>query len=77
MSRAPTNLADIDPLIPQLRTRRLQLRMSQRQLADLLDVDPSMISVWENGYLDIRLSSLRRWADALGMRPDLIRGRRG
>lgn len=61
----------VDPLLRQLRARRLELRMTQLQVARLLGhTDKSAVSNMERGCKSPTLWTLRRWTTALGM--DLV-----
>ena len=61
MKRAMTN-----PIHVRLRHRREALGMSQRELAAQIGTTQSAISELENGLGEPRLSTVQRWADALG-----------
>ena len=50
-----------------IKTRRLELKMSQVQLAEAVHVRQSYISAIENGGADITLSTLYKIASALGV----------
>jgi len=56
-----------DPVIAALRDRRMHLGLTQRDLADALGVQQSSISDWESGTVVPRLTTLHRWAEALGL----------
>ncbi len=56
----------LDPLLVSLRTRRLELGISQAALAVTLATRQEAISEWERGYYSPTLRTLRKWADALG-----------
>jgi transcriptional regulator with XRE-family HTH domain len=49
---------------------RKEQGMSQRDLARRVGTGQSAVSVWESGK-DINVSTLARWADALGYRIEL------
>lgn len=59
---APTMIARV------LRTLRLNRGWTQYSLADALFVRQSMVSELERGGIDMRLSTLVRWAEAVGAR---------
>lgn len=50
----------------ELRKRRIDNGMTQRQVAEILGVSPSAIAHIESGDRDPRLSTLRRYAFAVG-----------
>ena len=50
-----------------LRERRKELNLTQKQLAEKLDSEPSYIARVENGKADIQLSSFFRIAAVLGI----------
>lgn len=50
-----------------LRSRRQELRMTQKQLADKLGREQSYIARVERGKVDVQLSSFLRIATALGV----------
>jgi transcriptional regulator with XRE-family HTH domain len=57
---------------PQIRARliarRAALGMTQHELASLMGTTQSAVSDFESGRHDPRLSTLDRWARALGLR---------
>jgi len=53
----------------ELRTRRKELNLTQRELADLAGVSPRFIHELENGKATLRLDRLLAVADALGLEP--------
>lgn len=57
--------AGIDSIVERLRVRRAELRVSQRELARRLGTQQSAVSEWESGQVSPRLSTVRRWAQAL------------
>lgn len=59
-------------LVRQLQQIRLQAGLSQRQLAEKLKSDRSMLSAWERGIYTIKLDSLMKWADALDVRFNIV-----
>jgi len=57
-------------LIPgAVRRKRLELALTQRELAEASGLDPSAISYLERGSRRARLSSIKRLAAALGCEP--------
>ena len=59
--------ASIDPLIDELRMARRLAGLSQGELSAKLGRKTSQtVYQWEGGS-DVRLTSLRVWADALGL----------
>ena len=65
MNANPTITAMAIPLHILLRRRRQQLRLSQADLAEALDVSPECIVQWESGRRRMHLSKLPRIAAAL------------
>jgi predicted transcriptional regulator len=55
-----------DRLLVALRAARVDQGISQVALSVLMGTDPGSISHWEVGDTDMRLSSLRRYLDAIG-----------
>ena len=53
------------PLHVALRRRREQLKLSQTQIAEALNVNPSCVTLWESGRRRMELSKLPRIAEAL------------
>lgn len=58
---------ELDPIIAQLRDHRIKIGMSQGELGFRAGVDQSRVGQWERGANNVSLSTLRRWADALGV----------
>ena len=57
----------------KIREFRERARLSQRELAQALGVDPSAVSLWETGKNEPTVHNLRRLADILGCNPaDLL-----
>jgi len=56
-----------DPLMVALREARIQCGLSQAALGGLIESDGGQVSHWELGNRDLRLSSVRRMLDALGL----------
>ena len=50
-----------------LMVKRLALGLTQQQLAALLGTTQSAVSDMENNRFDLRLSTVNRWAAALGV----------
>ena len=58
-----------------LRSRREDLGLSMRQLADMLGVSESTVSRWESGYIaHMKRSKIKALADALKISPLVIVG---
>lgn len=57
-----------DPIIVTLAKRRTDLRISQMEVATRLGTYPANVWRCEAGETMPRLDTLRRWADALGVR---------
>ena len=55
----------VNPIGNNIRTLRKQLHITQAQLAELCDVEPSNISHWENGRWQPNISHLTTLAAAL------------
>ena len=55
-------------LIMDLMQQRLALGMSQNRVALTIGTSQSTVSEWESGAVDPRLSSLQRYARAVGLR---------
>ena len=63
----------VDAVGDRIRMRRLELRLSQRQLGILSGLSYPQISKIESGYVEPRLYNVRRLAHALGCKVhDLI-----
>lgn len=62
----PAATVDVPTLVAFLRQRRLDLSVSQREVARHADLAPSLVSDYENGRHEPTLSKLVVWADALG-----------
>ena len=59
----------LDPAIRRiLCVRRVALGMSQSELAKRMGTQQSCISELENDCRDVRLGTLERWSEALGLR---------
>jgi transcriptional regulator with XRE-family HTH domain len=80
-------VTEIDPSTPDpsphhlirfLHDRRLLLRLSQKEVSDLIGVSQGMVSNWETGQHAPSLENLDGWARALGFRVRLVQanGRR-
>ena len=59
----------------ELRLRRVDLRMSQRELAAALDAWQSQVSAWESGAFVPNVATLLRWCHVLGMSARVERDR--
>lgn len=59
-------MRDIPAQVASLRQRRLDLGLSQREVARLAGFAPSAVHEYENGSHEPTLFSLVAWADALG-----------
>lgn len=55
------------PLIQLLIERRLDLRLTHREVCDRMGVAMPTFSNWENGKKSPLLSNVEAWAKALGM----------
>lgn len=53
--------------MPNLRTERRRLALTQRQVADLCQVDRSAVSYWENGRRYPRLRQQQRLTGIFGL----------
>lgn len=49
----------------KIKARRIELKMTQKELGKILNVSQQMIGQWENSGNDIKLSTLGRIAEAL------------
>lgn len=58
---------DVDPLVTALTARRIYLGLTARQVAEAARLSTGSISEWERGRHTPNLTSLRRWAAALGV----------
>jgi transcriptional regulator with XRE-family HTH domain len=64
----------MDPIIEQLRAARLARGMTLQQIGEAIGRKTyQSVWQWESGVSDLRLTSLRRWADALGYDLTLVR----
>lgn len=61
-----------DDLVQALRDRRHLLNVGQRAVAKAVGTQQSAVSDWESGDVDPTLCSVLRWADALGIRVQLV-----
>ena len=61
----------MSPIPKILREIRIEKALTQAQLATMVGTSPTIISEWENYRADRLLTSLERWADALGYELDL------
>jgi transcriptional regulator with XRE-family HTH domain len=53
----------------RLKEVRLELGIPQVELARRLGVKPPHLATWEDARGDAKISTLLRWADALGVEP--------
>lgn len=60
-----------------LRSARERAGLTQRQIADLLEVRQTTVSAWETAVSEPNLETIYRWARACGERADLVIGRPG
>jgi len=65
MNSNSTNTVGSAPLHVVLRRRREQLNLSQTQIAEALNVNPSCVTLWEGGRRRMELSKLPRIAKVL------------
>jgi transcriptional regulator with XRE-family HTH domain len=56
-------------VLRRLRSRRVQLGLAQWELAERMGTSQSALCALENGLHDPHISTLHRWAGALGLRP--------
>lgn len=61
-------MSDVDPIVAVLRAARLAQGLTVRQVAEAAVLGAGSISEWERGRHAPNLSSLRRWAIALGVK---------
>ena len=52
-------------LVTQLRTRRKNLGLSQREVAEQMGTSAKEVSVWETGGATLRLSTFLKWVAVL------------
>lgn len=64
-ARKPTNLS----VKTKIRERRLELGISQQEMAEALGVTQSAVALWELGRTEPSTHNLRRLADVLGCSP--------
>jgi len=57
----------LDTINKQIKKIRTTLKMTQKQLADLVDIDESMINKIENGHSTGSIRTLTKLAAALGV----------
>ena len=65
-------MAKPDPLIAELKARRLHLGMTLQQVEDRSGCRFQQVWLWESCGAYPRLNNLRRWCDALGLKPALL-----
>ena len=66
---------DLSQIGANVAAARIRSGMSQKELGEKLGVDQSMVSLWERGKFEIRLTQLVRIADVLGVPLDSLMGR--
>ncbi len=67
--RLARELAEADlRLIAQIRAKREERGLTQRQLGRLLNVSQATVSEFESGQIEPRMQTIRRYAHALGIR---------
>lgn len=57
----------LDPIVVALINVRRAQGLTQKALADRAGIHPSNISAWEQGTVEPRPDSIRRWAAGLGI----------
>src|SRR6186713_2671491 len=62
----------VDPLVALLVAARKAAGLKQATLARAMNCGQQNVAVLETGRTDTRLSTLRRWAGALGLQPALV-----
>jgi predicted transcriptional regulator len=58
---------DMAPIIQSIKERRLQLKVTQAQLADMAGVSRRFITLVESGQGNPRLETLEKMANVLGL----------
>lgn len=58
----------VDPVMTELRARRLELGLTQDDLADRIGISAFTVGRGEQGKVSPTLRTLRDWAKALGMK---------
>ena len=73
------NLSELDTLSERIKERRLQLRLSQNKLANLIGVTGAAVSSWERGSTkDLKLGNYFKLTKIFGVQPELFfKGREG
>lgn len=66
MTRREAQSPELWVVIQGLRRRRMQLGLSQFQVAEKMGYAQTQISQWENGKRGITFPALADWAEALG-----------
>lgn len=64
-----------DQIIMELKTRRIEMNLSQRELASMMHVWQSQLSAWESGRQMPHISALLTWTATLGMSVHMERDR--
>ncbi len=67
MAENPDSPLTAAPLHVFLRQRRLELNLMQAEIAEILNVTPECVGMWECGRRRMELDKLPRLADALQM----------
>lgn len=60
------------PTVAALRQARIAAGLTQRQLADRLGCQQSSLSEWESGHCRLLAATVDAWAEALGLRIELV-----
>lgn len=60
-------MADVDPILVELRWLRMVSRRRAKDVARAAGVDPSSVSYWENGKVSPHLDKLRAYMTELGL----------
>jgi len=67
-----SDMAQKDPLISQLKSRREALGWSLEDVSDRCAIDQKLLSDWEYGIGSPRLDAVQRWGAALGVKLTLV-----
>lgn len=57
----------------QLKARRLELNLSQRELAEMMNLHPNNVYETENGKRGMSLETLTKYCKALKLRIELVK----
>lgn len=68
----PGKVYPVDPILQELRVRRVEQGYSIAALAALLHVAKGTLRDWEMGVRHPKQDSVRAWAQALGYQPELL-----